>query len=245
MAVLGRYTTILVDGYNLDGASNSLQIQVNNGGIDVTPFQSTGKQSLAEPPEATVQHGGYFNGSAAGTMEKTLYDRLDSQSAYVTTLWDTRTTDCIAYICPATGTSNLQINSPVSGVMTVQATWLAGLGLKRGKRFFGGLIGATGAQAYIDLGAVGTNGFAYLHTTNYTGTVPTNATATVQSANNTGFTGATTHGTFTIANIGALAMTITGTINRYVRLNMTSMGSSDNIVLTALIVSNGVTMLAS
>lgn len=242
-AVKGQYTTILVDGYDLSGYSNNLTIQAQNGQIDVTPFQSAAMVYLAEPVQGTIDHAGYFTGSTAAEMEKALYDRLASQSAYITGLLDTSTAACVGYIVPAGGNSDFQIQAPVANVITVQGKW-AGTGIKRGIRVFSGTISATGAQTGVDFltaSAASAGGFAVLHVTAITGTA-TDATITWQTAAASNFTGAVTQGTFTFSAIGAQTITSTATIGRWSRINCTDMGGATDFTVQAIVVSNGVTM---
>ena len=241
--IRGIYTSIIVDNVNLDGQSNNLQVSVQNGQIEVTPFQSVAKQFLGEPPQGNIVHGGYFYGNNNDTIERETFFRLGAGTNYVSALFGTDTAACVTYVAPLNDATGLQVQSQPSGVITVQGDWNAGTGLQRGIRMFSGTISATGAQTHVDLGAPGTNGFAYLHVTGITGTA-SNATITVQSDDNTGFSSATTHGTFTFSGTtgNGFAMTITGTIDRYVRINCTSLGSATNFTVTAIIVSTGVTM---
>jgi hypothetical protein len=239
--IRGIYTSIIVDNVNLDGQSNNLQVSVQNGVIEVTPFQSTAKQFLSEPPQGNIVHGGYFYGDTAGSIERETFVRLGEGTNYVSALFGTDTAACVAYVAPGNDATGLQIQAQPSGVITVQGDWNAGSGLQRGIRMFDGTISGTGAQAHVDLAAAGTNGFAYLHVRTITGSA-TNATITVQSDDNTGFTSAATHGTFTFSGTNGFAMVITGTIDRYVRINATSMGGATSFVVTAIIVSTGVTM---
>jgi hypothetical protein len=244
MPVRGRYTTILVDAFDLSGQSNNLAIQAATNQLEVTPFQSAAKQFITEPVEGSMTHGGYFNGGLAGEIEKVLYDRLGTGSAYVTALLNTAVTACPAYVCPATQGSQFQIQSTPVGIITLNAQWMAGSGMLRGIRVHGSQVLATGPQPYIDLGAIGTNGYAILHATSSGGTA-TNAQVAVKSDDNTGFATPTTHGTFTYSGEGAALMTITGTIDRYVLVDVTSMGGATSLTFTVVIVSFGVTMRVS
>ena len=243
MPVRGIYTQILVDGYDLSGQSNGLEINAQSGQIEVTPFQATAKQFIQEPVESFMTQRGYYSGGSAGDFEKTVYDRLATGSAYITALLNTQVVACSAYVLPATQASELQIQSPATNVITINARWMAGAGMKRGLRLFGGAITGIGSLAYIDLGAAGIlGGFAYLHVTAITGTA-TNASIAVYSDDNTGFATPTAHGTFTFSATGAAQMVIAGTIDRYARLNVESLGGSGGFTIQGVIAVTGVTMM--
>ena len=243
-ATRGRYTTILIDGINLDGQSNNVVVGVQNGQIDVTPFQTDGRVFLVEPPQGTIQHQGYLSDLGPGSFEQETFNRLGQNVNYVSVFLNTALAACPTYVIPDTVADSLQIAAPANGVITIQGNWIAGsgsAGMQRGLRLFDGTVSGTGVQTHIDLVTPGTNGFAYLFF-RQSGGAATNATVTVQSDDNTGFTSATTHGTFTISALDGYAMTITGTIDRYARVNVTSLGGASSLTFAAIIVSGGVTM---
>ena len=242
----GRYTSIIVDHAVLDGQSNNVEIQIQNGVIDVTPFQVDGRTFLAEPPQGSIRHNGYLSViGGSQPFEGELQARLGLSTSYVTVLLDTTVVACPAYVIHGSQADSMQISAPATNVVTIQGNWIAAAssaaGIKRGVRMFSGALTSTGAQTHIDLGGPGLDGYAYLHVNGIGGTA-TNATVTVQSDDNTGFSSATTHGTFTFSSRDGYAMTITGVIDRYARVNLTSLGGATSLTLYAVIVSGGVTM---
>jgi len=136
----------------------------------------------------------------------------------------------------------MNISGSVGGVIEFKGGWPAGSGLKRGLRLYSGTISATGGVTHIDLGAAGSaGGWVWLFVTGITGTA-TGADITVQSDTSSGFGTAATEGTFTFSDVGGYQVTMTGTVNRYVRLNCTDLGGATSITVGAVIAVPGVTM---
>ena len=68
----------------------------------------------------------------------------------------------------------------------------------------------------------------------------TNAAIKVQSAATEGGSYAD-EGTFTFSAIGAYAVTLSGTVDRWVRINTTDLGGATSFVVNAIVCVNGVT----
>lgn len=245
MARKGRYTRLLVNEFDFSGVSNSLEVAFDVERIDTTPFQATGSESIAGDTTGTITSSGYFTDVTAGNFEKEMYDALaGSESVYVGALFGTDTAACPAYVARAANVAGLTIASPVDGVITVNGEWTQGTGVLRGLRVWSGTFSATGAQTspgYIDLGAAGAaGGMAWLFVQSITGSA-TNATVTLESDDNTSFTSAATEGTFTFSAVGGYEIALSGTVDRYVRLNCTSKGGATSFVVVGIAAVSGVT----
>jgi len=242
-ATRGKYTKILVDEFDFSGDSNQLDIDTSTGSLDATTFADTAKVMIADSPELTFQHNGFFGGIGAGEFEQELQERIGGAGAYVTALIGTDTAACPAYWLPLSTKSQFKIGNPVGGLSTIQAQWLTGPGgARRGLRILDATLSATGAQTGRDFGAAGSaGGYAILHVTAITGSA-TNATIKVQSDSDVGFGSAADEGTFTFSAVGAYVITLSGAIGRYIRADLTSLGGATNVTVVIAVAVEGVTM---
>ena len=243
-----RYTRLLVgtDGaggaWDFSSESNKLSVKLAGDRLDDTTFQATGKTAVAGDPEGTITQNGYFTSPAAGTFDGEMVDAIkNAESLYVAALFGDDVAACPAYVAEKTTAENVAIEGAIGNLITVNGDWGAGTGIVRGLRLASATVSATGAQAYIDLGAAGAStGKAWLWVYSITGTA-TNATFTVQCDDNTGFSSPTTKGTFTLSAAGVYVVSITGGIDRYVRLNCTSKGGATSFDLAAIVAVTGIT----
>lgn len=240
----GRYTKIWVDEFDLSSQNNSLDMSIAIDALDGTAFQDTAAVMYAGMPTGKISQKGYFTGKTAGMNEDVLYDRFGTATSTVAALFGTATTGCPAYVSRTTGTEKMMISTTPNALMTISGDWVNGGSIVRGMRIWEGTFSATGAQTspgYIDVGAVGSaGGFAYLFVQTITGSA-TNATITVESDDNTSFTSAATEGTFTFSAVGVRTMTLSGTVDRYIRINCTSKGGATSFVVGAIVCVAGVT----
>ncbi len=243
-AIHGRYTKLWVDEFDLSSQNNSLDMSIAVDGLDGTAFQDTGAVTYAGIPTGKIAQKGYFTGKANGMNEDVLYDRLGVATATVAALFGTADTGCPAYVSRTTGAEKMMIATTPNALMMIDGDWVNGGGIIRGLRMWEGTFSATGAQTspgYIDVGAVGSaGGYAYLFVQTITGSA-TNATITVESDDNTSFTSAAVEGTFTFSAVGVQTMTLSATVDRYVRLNCTAKGGATSFVVGAIVCVAGVT----
>ncbi len=242
MATKSTYTRVLVNQWDFSGVSNSLETAINVVREDVTTFQSTAKQFVAIGPEGGITQAGYVTTADADSFELELTDAInDTDSLYVAALYGTDVAKCPAYVARATNADGMTIKAASDKVLTLSGSWGEGVGIVRGYRMASATISGTGAQTYIDMGAVGSaGGLAWLFVQAITGTA-TNATITVQSDDNTGFATPATEGTFTFSAEGAYEVALSGTIDRYVRINCTSLGGATDFTVVAVIAVSGIT----
>ena len=242
MATKATWTRMLVNQWDFSGVSNSLETSVNVVREDVTTFQSTAKQFVAIGPEGSIAQQGYVTAGNANTFEYELTDAInDTDALYVAALYGTDVAKCAAYVARATNADGMSIKAASDKVLTLSGSWGEGVGIARGLRMFSGTISATGGQTYIDMGAAGgAGGLAWLFIQAITGTA-TNATITVQSDDNTGFATPATEGTFTFSAVGGQEIALSGAVDRYVRLNATSLGGATNYTVVGVIALSGIT----
>lgn len=244
-AVNSRYTRLLVNEFDFSGVSNSLEVALEVAREDTTCFQDTAKVFTVTDTSGTITQQGYFQNAAAGEFEQEIQESIaNAESLYVAALFGTNADGCPAYVARATNTGNFNIAAQTPGVITVGGEWFQGTGIRRGLRVWSGTFSATGAQTtpgYIDLGAAGSaGGSAWLFVQTITGTA-TNATITLQSDSSNAFGAAATECTFTFSAVGAQEQDLSGTVNRYIRLNCTSKGGATSFVVVCVAAVSGIT----
>jgi hypothetical protein len=251
-AVKGKYTRWLLGtstyAYDFSGQSNSLEVSLTSERLDTSAFQETAATSIAGDTSGTIMQNGYWNYSssdATQNIEERVQAAIDASAEQtVAAIFDTTASAPACYVARQAQATSMKIDAPVSGVITLSSEWPEGVGIVRGRMVWRGTFSGTGAQsapAYIDLGAVGTvGGYAWLYVTGITGTA-TNATITLQSDDNTGFSSPATEATFTFSGSRYVEQALTGTVDRYLRLNVTSMGGATNFAVVAIAAVGGVT----
>ena len=237
------HTRILFDGYRISGETNKASIKMDSDKVDVTCFEDTAKSFVVNDPKTGIEIGGYIVHSLdPDTFEAIAHNALETQGTITVIRSESATmTGGVSYTIPNTNAITTSHDLQVGGVMTMNATFGGATALKRGRAIYAGAaISATGAKPAIDLGAAGTvGGFAYLHVHGITGTA-SSAAIDIESSATEGGTYAS-EGTFTFSAIGCYAVALTGTVNRWVRINTTSLGGATNFTVSAVACVLGVT----
>lgn len=236
-------TRVLMGGYRLSSQTNSITISTTAATQDVTAFEDTGKQYIVLPPESSIEINGYLTANAddTGTWEKMATDALTTADTIARVFSESSTfTGQPADVLPGATTTNLQLNFPVAGVMTISGTFNSSTGLRHGICVYSGTVSATGETTPVDIGAAGSaGGVAYLFVTTETGT-GTSAEIDIESATTSGGTYAS-EGTFTFSGIGVVAVALSGTVNRHLRINVTDLGGATSWFVTCIACVSGVT----
>ena len=246
MAIKSTNTRLVVGSssaaWDFSGVTNSVEVSLSGNRIENTRFQDTGKTFTTGDAEGTITQNGYFDATDTGSFEQEIQESIaNDETLYVGAILGTDQTRPVAYVARATSTEGLTISAPVSELITINGSWFEGLGIRHGYQVYRGVISATGSTGYIDLGAAGTNGgTAWAWITNITGTA-TSAAVVLQSDDNTGFSSAATEATFTFSNTKAIEATLSGTIDRYLRLNTTSLGGATNFTILVAVEISGIT----
>lgn len=238
------YTRLLAGGYLISNQTNSVEIGFQAQDQDVTTFEATAKEFITLPPSATVTLNGYmtFSASDAGTYEKIAFSALDTADTLgIIKSASSTYAGNVGYVLVSAQTQSLTMDNPVGGVQTINGTWKSSDdGIRRGICIYSGTISATGTTTAVDIGAAGSaGGYAYLFVTTETGT-GTSADIDIESATSAGGTYAS-EGTFTFNGIGVVAVTMSGTVNRYLRLNCTDLGGATSWFVTCIACVDGVT----
>jgi hypothetical protein len=251
MPIKSTYSRLLVGTSGAGGAwdfssvSNSMEVSLQGNNLEDTRFQDTARTYVVGDVTGNITQNGYYDNTGANTFEQEIAESIaNAETLYVAALLGTTSTPVVAYVSQQTNTENMAISTPVAELVTLNGSWGAGTGICRGLQVWGGTFSATGAQTgpgYVDFGAAGSaGGKAWLFVTTVTGTA-TNATITVESDDNTSFTSAATEGTFTFSGVGCYPITLSGTVDRYIRLNCTSKGGATSFVVRAICAISGIT----
>lgn len=250
MAAIKATQTRLVVGssteaWDFSGMSNVLEVALAGEKIENTRFQDTAKTFTTGDVSGSISQNGYFDNTGADSFEQEMSQAMANvETLYVGAIYGTSIaapSAPVAYIAPATNLEGLKISAPIGGLVTVEGSWFDGQGIKRGFQVYRGTISATGTTSHIDIGAAGTvGGFAWIWVTAVTGTA-TDAAIVLQSDSDSGFGTAATEATFTFSSDLAQQQALSGTVNRYLRLNTTDMGGATNFTVLVVAAVKGVT----
>lgn len=241
MATRGTNAKLLIDEFNFSCDTNSLTVTGSVAALDSTGLCATGTTFVAGLTTGGLTHAGYYSGKGAGYIEQELNARLGTATpVYVAAIIGTATAGCPAYVCASTWGKQLTINLPLAELITLNGEWDAPGGLVRGLRLVDATLSATGAGTAYDTGAAGSaGGRAFLFVSAIVGTA-TSATIDVESSATQGGTYAS-EGTFTLSAVGVQTLTMSGTVNRWLRINTTSLGGATSITAIAIAGVSGVT----
>lgn len=243
MPIKATYTRFLVGRYDLSGDSNQLELDINSNAIEYNVFQTPAQQSIAGVPDAKLTVNGYYNGPDTGDMEERLYTMLANESApRVAAVLGTNQPIPVAYVLPSTYNSQLNIATPVNNLITLQGLWPTKTSqLYRGYQLWAGAVTATGTKTGVDFGSAGAaGGTAWLFATASAGGSVVGATVDVESDDNSGFTTATSRGTFALTGLASHEISL-ATVERYMRINTTDPASATSITFTVIVAVPGVT----
>jgi hypothetical protein len=237
MPVAARYTRILIDEFNFSGVSNQASVELTLAALDASNFETAAMAYVPGLPSGQINHGGYYNGPAAGDLERELEARLGGAGdAYVAVLFGTNTAGCPCYVGPATWGQQLTITMPFDGLITLAGQWPMQT-LQRGLRAGSGTVTSTGALDSVDFGAAGAAGgqaFLFVQAVDGAGVV----VEIEDSADDETFA---LLDDFTVNAVGVTALALPTTIDQYIRINVTDMGAATTITFTAVVCVNGVT----
>ena len=244
MAVKGTLARILVDEIDLSCETSSVVMANAISEEDCTTLCSTAAEYTPILPSMSINQDGYMAAvGEPGSFEEELYARMGVEGSMVAALFGIDVPACPVYILDSTFGATMEIAAPAASVMTLNGSWGQGQGGHRGIRIYDDTLTATGNQTAVDLGSVGTpgtnGGEAYLFVQDVTGSLGS-ATLTVASATTAGGT-YTNLGTFTVTAVGAYKISFAGTVNRWLRLGVTSMGGATGLEVVCAVCVRGVT----
>lgn len=234
----GTLARLLVDEFDFSGDQSGITATVAMAEEERTTLQAMGMAYEPILPSLKIEQNGYLFSNLV--TEAALSARLGVGGVYVAALFGTDAMGCPAYVLDGTFKQSMVTTAPMTGLITLNGAWGMGPNFSRGIRIWEGALSATGAQAAIDLGAAGAaGGEAYLFVQSITGTA-TNAVILVESSATEGGVYAT-EATFTFSAVGGFKQAMTGTVNRWVRLNVSDLGGADAFTVVLVAAVDGVT----
>lgn len=249
MTVKGCRTRILVGGVDLSGDTNTVGVNIQGRAIDYGVLQDCDQRRLPLSPQTQIEHNGYFTGPTAGKIEYELYTYLGSTTGvHTAVIYDTAGSVPFAYVLDVGYNNRLAINAQVAQLLTVAGNWSllknSGARVYRGYQVGSGTVSATGAVTGIDVGAAGSaGGKLFVFITSITGSA---SSAQIKLQSDTASNHATTadEGTATFSAVGCQEVTLSGTVNRYQRMNVVSLGGATDFTFYAISCIADVTYLA-
>lgn len=245
MATKGTSQAVLVDEFIFNAATSSVSLAISVAEHDQTNIASSAMEYTPGLPEWRLTQNGYFVGGNADGFADELHDRLGATGAQVAHLPDRTSTNTPAYVIPDAFNAALPIDAPVDGLITMSGEWAASAGGHRGKLItYNTTITSVAPGTSIDLGSAGSaGGHAYLFVHAIDGSVNGTSTDTVINVGSSATEGGTydVESTFTFSATGGYARTMTGTVNRWLRINTTDLGGATSVAVTAIVVVTNVT----
>lgn len=237
MAVLGRDIKILIDQFDFSGASNAASGDWSVPELDNSGFQADALTFEPGLSSGKLTHKGYYDGDDAGDLEKELRDRLGTASAvHLGVLLD----DTVAYVSAQAWQQQVKLDMPLNDLITIEGSWPGAMNWQRGRVLFDGTLDATGEEAAVDVGAAGSaGGIVYVWVQSIAGTA-TGAEVDVESSATEGGTYAS-EATVTFSAVGGFTAAMTGTVNRWLRINCTDLGGATAVRLVVAACVAGVT----
>lgn len=234
---------VLVNGYDLSGESQSIGVKTSVETLDWQTLDQSSKNLLPDVPKSSISHKGYWSNADPAGLEKQLHRALGvADSTIVSVILGTQLAMPVFYSLESAFSDSLETAVAAGSLITAEGGWLTRLGerMVRGYPIFSGLLSGTGAQTGVDFGAAGSaGGLAHMHVTAVIGTA-TSAQIKVQGSTSVGFSSPVDLGTFTFSGnsttgIQALSLSLgVGTVHRYLRANVVTLGGATSFTVTIL-----------
>ena len=240
--MLGNMTGILIDEFDFTGSYMGADIEITVPELPVTPFGVTGLVTDPGMPSGKIGLRGYYTGSDAGDVYKEMTDRLGTAGVgtCMAVLTDTTDANCVADCSHNAWGQTLKLNLPTKETITFECNTPSGEAIQSGFRILDATVVATGNQAAVDFGAAGSAGGAvFIFVQTAAGGVE-NASIKVQSATTEGGS-YSDEATVDVDDIGGFYAAMTGTVNRWLRVNVASMGGATSLKLVVIACVKGVT----
>lgn len=228
----GKNTGVLIDDANLSAFFNEASASQDVETAETTTFGSSAKSYIIGLKDGTMSMSGMFDGDANAIDIKLATTLGADAPGYATVAPEGLTIGNACYSCQARKTS-YEVSSPVGDVVSANLSIQADGGIDRGV-----LLGAatavtsTGTGASQDNAASSANGgAAYLHVT--ANTRDGSSTFKVQhSSDNTTFADLATFTGVSATTTASEKVSVTGTVNRYLRASHAPGGSTGSVTYT-------------
>lgn len=227
----GKSATVLFGAYNLSTYLNELGLTKTIETGETTTFSSDSKTYVVGLQDGTASLSGLFDGDA-NAIDEVMQSAIASDNRDVSTLSPAaEAVGVVAYLVDA-HTGSYEVSSPVADVVSVTADLQSEAGIERGVMLTDGTaVSSTSSNTGYDSGASTANGaVAHLHVTanDRDGAI----TVKVQdSADNLSWADLGTFSSVSSSSTTSERITISGTVNRYVRADFTVAGSSGSATI--------------
>lgn len=236
-AILGNKQAVVIDEFIFNSNISEAQFSIPVAELECTNLGSTAKEYIPDVDDPTITINGYMTGGAADGYEAEMNARKGVTGTTALFISDRTTTNTPVRVIPDASLTGLDYANPINGLMTLNGTIRPSGAHYRGKLVtYNTTVTATGNGTSIDLGSAGSaGGYAYLHVhtidDDLSGTA-TDASFKVQSSSDDSTFA--DEGTFTVSATGAFSATMSGTVNRYVRLNTADLGGATSFTVTLI-----------
>ncbi len=241
MTVKAYNGRLLIDEFDFSLDTFAASIEVTAEALESSNWQSTAMQYQPDAADGSLSMTGYYTGNDAGDIYQEMYSRLGTETAaYAAWLLNTAALGNPAYVLDTAWGSNITIDTPVNDLLKFSATF-DGI-ISGGVTLLDGLVDATGNGTVVTLpGAGTTGGTAFLFVRSITGTA-VDAIVTIECDTIAGMTTPTDKGSITFSDIGVHTLTISGTVETYVRVVIDDLGGADDFTAALVLCVNDVTM---
>lgn len=227
----GKNATVLFGAYNLSTYLNELGLTKSIETGETTTFNAGSKTYVTGLQDGTVSLSGLFDGNA-NAIDEVMQAAIASDNRDVSTVAPSAEAVGVVASLVDAHTGSYEISSPVADVVSVTADLQSEAGILRGVMLTdGSAISTTSSNASVNNGASTANGaVAHLHVTanDRDGAI----TVKVQhSADNLAWVDLGTFASVSSASTTSERITITGTVNQYLRADFTVAGSSGSATI--------------
>lgn len=240
----GNTQAVVIDEFIFNANISEAGFSMPVGELECTNLASTAKEYIPDVDDPTLTINGYLTGGAADGFEAEMNARKGVSGTNVLYIPIRTATATPVRVIPDASLTGLDYASPINALMTLNGTIRPSAAHYRGMLVcYNTTVSGTGNGTSIDLGSAGSaGGYAYLHVhaidDDLSGTA-TDASFKIQSSSDD--SSFADEGTFTVAATGAFAATMSGTVNRYVRLSTADMGGATSFTVTLIACVAGVT----
>lgn len=245
MATRGNQQALLVDEFNFSCATAEVTTQFTVNEYETPNLCMTGNEYIPGDSRAEITANGYIIGVDADGNEAETYARLGVDGTVVAHLLNRTEPGTPAYVIENAFAGENTWGAPVANVLALNGKWSSGVGGTRRSYLvvYDVEITATGNQAAVDFGSAGSAGgsaFLFVHEIdgNKSGTASGASFKVQSSADNVTFAD---EATISVNSTDAYAASLTGTVNRYIRLNISSLGGATSFRVSLVASVNNVT----
>lgn len=244
MAVRGNKAKFFISEIPLSLSVSQINGQNSVNVIAYNVLQTDGTLKIPSINMQNIAINGYMQSSSADDIRGRAQAALSDTDESITILLGTDQTPTVGQSFSSSFASEFSIETPIDNLLTINAKFenvtdgIYGYCLANEET-----VSATGITdtAYVDFGAQGTTGGdVILIVSDITGTA-TDATVTIESDDNTGFTSAATEATLQFSAVGVITGSLSGTVDRYIRINVTDLGGATDFAITVIVGINGIT----